>query len=184
DQILGQMDTVALARIQADAMRLAASVLRAPVRETCDSRSAMPCRATTMHSSMLKPSPVAEKQLADVRAAAALPMAEDPTLAATIYRLLILNLLLQVFDGVATYNGVSIGMQEANPLLRDAFALWGMGLTLLLSKSLSCAVLLVLYWRPAGVLVAWGFALLAVFFTVCSFVPSLGGVVSVGVGWR
>src|SRR6185369_9225983 len=36
-------------------------------------------------------------------------------------KLLVLNLLLQLFDGIATYQGLQVGFREANPLLLRAF---------------------------------------------------------------
>ena len=59
----------------------------------------------------------------------------------TVYQLLIANLLLQVFDAVATYNGIALGFREGNPLLRAAFGFWGVGPTLLVLKSFGCTAL-------------------------------------------
>jgi len=99
--------------------------------------------------------------------------ATDVVSAMTLYQLLLLNIVLQIFDGIATYNGVGIGLKEANPLLSTSFAVWGIGPTLLLFKSGACALLLLLYWRPAGVLVVWGYVMLAALYYVCSVVPWL-----------
>ena len=39
----------------------------------------------------------------------------------------ILNLFLQVFDGLLTYHVVSAGVPEANPLVDNAISAWGVG---------------------------------------------------------
>jgi len=97
---------------------------------------------------------------------------------ATLYQLLLLNIVLQIFDGIATYNGVSLGLKEANPLLAAVFEALGVGTTLLLFKSGACALLLLLYWRGTGVLVLWGYALLAGLYYACSLVPWLAAYVA------
>ena len=35
------------------------------------------------------------------------------------------NIVLQLVDGIATYQGFQIGVQEANPLVRASIAQWG-----------------------------------------------------------
>lgn len=60
-------------------------------------------------------------------------------------RLLLLNLFLQLFDGIATYQGLRIGFHEANPLLVAAFGHLGIGTGLLVFKAQACALLLVVY---------------------------------------
>jgi hypothetical protein len=64
---------------------------------------------------------------------------------AKLAALLGLNLVLQLFDGIATYQGLSIGWQEANPLLVAAFGLMGVGPALLVFKAKACALLLLVY---------------------------------------
>lgn len=61
--------------------------------------------------------------------------------------LILSNLALQIFDGVATYVGWG-RFGEANPLLHTAFDLWGAGPTLLVAKS--AAVVLILMLARAG----------------------------------
>jgi Domain of unknown function (DUF5658) len=89
-------------------------------------------------------------------------------------RLLYLNLALQTFDGVATYQGLRLGFSEANPILLAAFHLIGVGPALLLFKAKACG-LLVLLRRAAparlGVAVLRG---LAVVYCVLSLGPWLG----------
>lgn len=78
-----------------------------------------------------------------------------------LYHLLILNLALQLFDGVATYQGLRLGLREANPLLVAAFELVGAEPALVLFKAVACG-LLVLLRRTAparvGILVMRGLA--------------------------
>ena len=78
-----------------------------------------------------------------------------------LYHLLILNLALHLFDGVATYQGLRLGIREANPLLIAAFDLLGAGSALMLFKAMACG-LLVLLRRTAparvGILVMRGLA--------------------------
>jgi len=45
--------------------------------------------------------------------------------ASWISRLVVMNLLLQVWGGLATYYGLSRGVQEGNPLLRSCMEYWG-----------------------------------------------------------
>jgi len=61
-----------------------------------------------------------------------------------LYRLLMLNLALQMFDGVATYQGLRLGFREANPLLVTAFEFLGIGAALLLFKAMACGLLVLL----------------------------------------
>src|ERR671911_2812786 len=53
----------------------------------------------------------------------------------------LLNLLLQVFDGVLTYHVLSDGVPEANPLVSSAIAQWGSLWGLLYWKIVACALL-------------------------------------------
>ncbi len=61
-----------------------------------------------------------------------------------VHGLLVINLLLQAFDGIATYMGFAV-WGEGNPLLRAAIAQLGLGLALVLAKASGC-VLLFLIW--------------------------------------
>jgi|RhiMethySRZTD1v2_1073278.scaffolds.fasta_scaffold804680_2 hypothetical protein len=85
--------------------------------------------------------------------------------------LLVLNLALQVWDGGATYYGLSQGMQEGNPLLRAAMEYWGVGVTLIGMKSMACVVVVFL-WHVASLAVSqWGLVLLALSYVVWSLLP-------------
>jgi hypothetical protein len=59
--------------------------------------------------------------------------------------LLIFNLLLQAFDGTASYFFLSLGAEEANPLVESAIESWGLGLGLLFWKLFACILLFVLF---------------------------------------
>jgi hypothetical protein len=52
-----------------------------------------------------------------------------------------LNILLQIFDGVLTYHVLSDGVPEANPLVSSAIAQWGSLWGLLYWKIVACALL-------------------------------------------
>jgi hypothetical protein len=56
-----------------------------------------------------------------------------------------LNLLLQLFDGVLTYQVLSDGVPEANPLVQNAILQWGVVWGLLYWKSLACVLLFVIF---------------------------------------
>jgi hypothetical protein len=95
-----------------------------------------------------------------------------------LYQLLILNVLLQLFDGVATYQGLRFGVREANPILVFAFSLLGVGPALLLFKAKACGLLVLLHWfTPAHVGVAVMRGLAAVY-CLFSLGPWLGKFVS------
>ena len=57
----------------------------------------------------------------------------------------ILNLFLQVFDGLLTYHIVSAGVPEANPLVDNAISAWGVGWGLFYSKTFACVLLLLIF---------------------------------------
>jgi hypothetical protein len=99
-----------------------------------------------------------------------------------LYRLLLLNLALQLFDGVATYQGLRIGVREANPILLAAFGLLGVGPTLLLFKAKACGLLVLLHsTAPKRVGVTVLRALAAVY-CVFSLGPWLGKFASMAAG--
>ena len=59
--------------------------------------------------------------------------------------LLYINLWLQIFDGFATYVGVSAGYGEGNPLVAATFPHLGLGPALCLAKASACGCLLVIW---------------------------------------
>lgn len=100
-----------------------------------------------------------------------------------VYRLLLLNILLQVFDGIATYSGHHLGIREGNPLLRNAFHLWGVAPSLLVFKAQACALLLIIYRMAGEELARPAFGLLAGVYSVCSLIPWLGTFVALFAGY-
>ena len=59
--------------------------------------------------------------------------------------LLFLNLSLQLFDGFATYLGISAGYGEGNPLVAASFEHLGVVPALFLAKAYACACLLIIW---------------------------------------
>jgi hypothetical protein len=59
--------------------------------------------------------------------------------------LLAFNLLLQAFDGTASYFLLSRGGHESNPLVETAIQSWGLVWGLLFWKVFSCILLFLLY---------------------------------------
>jgi hypothetical protein len=57
----------------------------------------------------------------------------------------VFNLLLQVFDGVLTYQVVARGVPEANPIVSESIAQWGLVWGLLYWKALACALLFLIF---------------------------------------
>jgi hypothetical protein len=90
-----------------------------------------------------------------------------------LQQLFVLNVLLQVFDGVATYGGLQHGFCEANPLLRAAFHLWGVVPALLIFKASAFALLAFVYRVARQPLATPALAALAATYSVCSLIPWL-----------
>ena len=63
----------------------------------------------------------------------------------SIRDLLILNLTLQVFDGLFSYQVFSLGAAEANPFVSAAISNWGVTYGLLYKKILACALLFLVF---------------------------------------
>ena len=85
--------------------------------------------------------------------------------------LLLVNLSLQVWDGCATYYGLSQGVQEGNPLLRSCMEYWGVGVTLVGAKSAACVFLVYLPEVASLTVSQWGLVLAAGSYVVGSVVP-------------
>ena len=64
---------------------------------------------------------------------------------ASVGQLLIVNLLLQLVDGLASYQILAAGVPEENPLVAGAIANWGLFGGLLYTKALGCALVLLLF---------------------------------------
>jgi hypothetical protein len=90
-----------------------------------------------------------------------------------VYGVLKLNFALQAFDAVATYQGMRIGFQEANPILVLAFQHLGVGATLLLFKLKACVLLIWLFQRAEHYLVPPALALIATVYSLLSLGPWL-----------
>ena len=58
--------------------------------------------------------------------------------------LFLLNLGLQIWDGLATYYGMRLGIPEGNPLVRVWAEGWGVGWALVSAKTTACGLLLFL----------------------------------------
>lgn len=100
---------------------------------------------------------------------------------AHLRQLLVLNLALQVFDGVATYEGLRVGFSEANPLLVAAFGLVGVGPALLLFKAKACCLLVMLYLLTPARLGIPVLRALAAIYCALSLVPWLAKFASLAV---
>ena len=87
-----------------------------------------------------------------------------------LHQVFVLNLVLQLFDGVATWQGASV-WGEGNPLLGFLMASIGVGLALLLAKVTASAFLVMLRrcWRHREAYEA--LIVLATVYTAFSFVP-------------
>jgi hypothetical protein len=90
-----------------------------------------------------------------------------------VYDLFVLNIALQLFDAVATYQGLRLGWNEANPLLVASFAHVGVGATLLLFKAKACGLLFLLNRYQQYRIVAPTLSFLAGVYCVMSLVPWL-----------
>ena len=95
-----------------------------------------------------------------------------------LHQLFLLNLCLQLFDGVATYQGLRHHWVEGNPLLLASMPLIGIGTTLLLFKAKACGFLVVLRRLGHEPLVYESLVLLATVYTVFSFIPWMARLLS------
>ena len=86
-------------------------------------------------------------------------------------QLLVVNLLLQLFDGLASYHIISAGVPEENPVVASAIANWGVSGGLLYSKALGCAlvVLIFLLRHKVGVIATQGLTVLAYVYSCLGF---------------
>jgi hypothetical protein len=87
-----------------------------------------------------------------------------------LHQVFVLNLALQLFDGIATWQGVAM-WGEGNPLLELVMASLGVGLALVLAKAMASAFLVMLRrsWRHREAYDA--LVVLAALYTAFSFVP-------------
>ncbi len=94
--------------------------------------------------------------------------ARDP---AVVHQLFLLNVVLQLFDGIATYHGIVTPWNEANPLLCAAMTQLGIGAALLLYKTAACAGLVLLRSLARHPLAGRALAATATVYGSCSFIP-------------
>lgn len=86
--------------------------------------------------------------------------------------LLFLNLWLQIFDGVATYLGVTAGYGEGNPLVAASFTHIGIVPALFLAKASACGCLLLIWLlRRRSTLAVPALVATAVAYTAASVAP-------------
>ena len=88
----------------------------------------------------------------------------------TLAILVVLNLALQVFDGVATYIGWA-EHGELNPILAAGFAHFGAGPTLLVAKLVAMSFVVMLAATSRRSLATIGLAITFTAYTALSFVP-------------
>jgi hypothetical protein len=89
----------------------------------------------------------------------------------TVLALLLVNLALQFFDGVATYVGLHAGFGEGNPLLEWALGRLGAGPALCLFKIEACACLLLIWRLRASRLAVPALGLSAAAYALFSLAP-------------
>jgi hypothetical protein len=90
-----------------------------------------------------------------------------------VYQLFVLNIALQLFDAVATYEGLMVGWHEGNPVLVRAFMSLGIVPSLLLFKAEACGLLFLLNRSPKHDLVEPALYVLACVYVVMSMIPWL-----------
>jgi hypothetical protein len=88
-----------------------------------------------------------------------------------IRALVLVNVALQVFDGLATYSGLYAGFAEGNPLLAWALRQIGPASALFLFKLQACACLLLLWRVRASRLAAPALVFCAAVYVVWSLAP-------------
>ena len=88
-----------------------------------------------------------------------------------IHQLFLLNLCLQIFDGVATYEGLHHHWSEGNPILLQWMPFIGTGATLLLFKAKACGFLVILRRLGDQPFVHEALVMLATVYTFFSFIP-------------
>jgi hypothetical protein len=85
------------------------------------------------------------------------------TMRASLVQLLIVNLLLQLVDGLASYHIISAGVPEENPLVATFITNWGVMGGLLYSKFLGCALVILIFLlrHKVGIVATQGLTILA-----------------------
>lgn len=88
-----------------------------------------------------------------------------------VYDLFVLNLALQLFDGIATFQGLRLGVREANPILLATFQTLGVAPALILFKANACGLLFLLNRRRGHRLVFPTLLVLAFVHVTLSLIP-------------
>ena len=88
-----------------------------------------------------------------------------------LFALLMLNVALQLFDGIATYQGLHLGFEEGNPILVEVIALVGPAMALALTKLYACGCLLGVWHVRRARLALPAFVLIAAIYATCSLAP-------------
>jgi hypothetical protein len=107
------------------------------------------------------------------RFSAAINTVLQPSTIEPVPRLVLLNIMLQTFDGLATYYGLSLGVQEGNPIMHAAMMQWGVAKTLLGTKGTACLMLPVFLFVQPRRLSTCALTLLATAYLLFSFIPWL-----------
>ena len=87
-----------------------------------------------------------------------------------LHQLFLLNLALQLFDGVATYQGFHF-WGEGNPVLLSVIPYLGVGATLMVFKAKACGFLVLLRRLGHRPFVYESLVVLATVYTCFSFLP-------------
>lgn len=88
-----------------------------------------------------------------------------------------LNVLLQLADGLLTYQALLAGFTEANPILNGSMATLGAGSALMLFKAQACGFLLLIRRSAPPALGSWVLRWTAVAYALAAVVPWLGKLV-------
>ena len=91
---------------------------------------------------------------------------------AVLHQLFLLNVSLQLFDGVASYHGVPI-WGEANPVMYQTMVVLGVGPALLLYKAKACGFLVLVRRLADPRATLFVYAVAAVAYGTLSFFPWL-----------
>ena len=67
------------------------------------------------------------------------------TMHASLVQLLVVNLLLQIVDGLASYHILAAGVPEENPVVATFITNWGVMGGLLYGKVLGCALVILIF---------------------------------------
>jgi hypothetical protein len=95
----------------------------------------------------------------------------EPYSERAVLALALVNIALQLFDGVATWVGIRAGVAEGNPLLGKALATLGPASALCLFKIEACACVLLLWRLRRHPLAVPALVVTATVYAACSLAP-------------